>query len=68
MTAFKLQRVMYICKNFWKNVITSNKNSLHKIGVLCDICIRMIQTEQSYVTFNIVHLSLCDYYCNLFEN
>ena len=51
---------MYICEIFWKNVITSNETSLDKIGILCDICIRMIQTEQSYVTFNIVHLSLCD--------
>ena len=60
MTAFKLRRVIYICKKFWKNVITSNKNSLDEIEILCDICIRMIQTEQSYVTFNIVHLSPCD--------
>ena len=42
MTAFKLRRVVYICKNFWKNVITINKNSLDKIWILCDMCIRII--------------------------
>ena len=42
MTAFKLRRVVFICKNFCKNVITSNKNSLDKIGNLSDICVRMI--------------------------
>ena len=56
MTAFKLRRVVYICENFWKNVITSDKNSLDKIGKSCDIYSRMIYTEQSHVTVNIVHL------------
>ena len=31
MTAYKLRRVVYICKNFRKYVITSDKNSLDKI-------------------------------------
>ena len=34
MTAFKLWCVLYICKNFWKNVTISNKNLLDKIGNL----------------------------------
>ena len=34
MTAFKLRCVVYICRNFWSHVITSDTKSLQKFEIV----------------------------------